>query len=150
MLWQTQSFLSKYFNIILTHLFSLSNQLFGNSHFRTKVIKGILLLIVFLTPLLKASFGLGYEEIKVFFFNIAVLVCFLIFLFHISVDKKVDVTLSPIAKAGLIFIGWVCIASLFGTNPVISFFGINPYYQGVIFFIFLFLFYLVVKFVKFV
>lgn len=105
----------------------------------TFIVKILLLLTAFFTPLQVANSQFGYEQIKV-----------LIFLALISISAfcwlltRPKIQLSNITKPAAIFIGVLGVASVFGLNPVISFLGSGPYYQGWILYAYLFLFFLMV------
>lgn len=108
-------------------------------------LNNILLLTVFLTPLLGAynnvvvaSFalkGLGYEQIKVFFFIVSISLISFFWMFSKPKFKWTAINLS----AGL-FIGVLFITSVTGLNSTVSFLGAYPYFQGWILYLYLFLF----------
>lgn len=112
-----------------------------------KVLNSILLLTVSLTPLLPASFGFGYELIKVLAFIVLTIISGLIFVFLLS-TKKIKIQPSKIKTAALIFLLILSFTSAIGINPGESFTGNSPYYQGVIVYWLLFLFFLMISSVK--
>lgn len=105
------------------------------------LVKILLLLIVFLTPLIGAYKNFGYEHTKVLFFIVLIS---LIGLFLIREKLK----WSLIAKTAGIFIIILLMTSLTGINPGISLLGTQPYFQGVILYAYLFLFFLAVSWSK--
>lgn len=81
----------------------------------------------------------GYEQIKVLLFLL--LITFSGFLWALSKPK---LKLTSISKVGLGFIAILGLTSFLGLNPVLSFLGTEPYYQGWILYCYLFLFFLMV------
>ncbi len=104
------------------------------------LIKSLLLLTVFLTPLLGAGFSLGYEQIKVLFFILSITLIGFLWLFLKPKFKLTFVSLASSLTIGILFL-----TSLTGLNPQISFLGNYPYFQGWILYIYLFLFSLFVR-----
>lgn len=101
-------------------------------------LKNFLLAIIFILPLLQAQRSYGYEHIKILFFVFSIS---LIGLFWLG--KSFKWTL--ISKLAGLFILVLLIASLAGINLQNSLLGKQPYFQGVIFYSYLYLFYLMVK-----
>ncbi len=102
------------------------------------LVKLLLLLTIFLTPLLGAMNGFGYEQIKVSFFIFSIsLIGFM------WMGKGIRWT--GISKIAGVFILILLITSLIGTDLESSLFGKQPYFQGWILYSYLYLFYLIVK-----
>ena len=113
------------------------------------IIQAILLFSIFLTPLLEAKHPFGYEQVKVLFFMSAMIICIaLLFVYHLRSRRDISFRLTSIDKKVLLFITILFIASLFGTNPLASIFGLPSYYQGAILYLFLFTFYMLVKLIR--
>lgn len=108
------------------------------------ILNFFLLAIIFITPLIPAYFGLGYELIKVLSFLVLTLISGFIFVYLLSV-KKIKIRRSKIQAAGLVFLIILSITSVLGIHPVESLAGGHPYFQGLILYWFLFLFYLMVS-----
>lgn len=104
----------------------------------TPFIKFLLLFSVFLIPLLPASSFLGYEQIKVLFFILSMTMAGFLWM-----GKGFKWT--AISKMGGIFILILMMTSLLGAQPLTSILGTQPYFQGAILYVYLFLFYLLVK-----
>lgn len=106
-----------------------------------KPLKVFLLLTVFLMPLLGANANFGFEQIKVLFFIVSLsLIGFL--------WRGEGVRWTAIGKAGGLFILVLALTSLAGIDPKNSFLGTQPYFQGVILYAYLFLFFLIVGWIK--
>lgn len=101
-------------------------------------LKNFLLAIIFILPLLQAQRSYGYEYIKILFFVFSIS---LIGLFWLGKGFKWTL----ISKLAGLFILVLLIASLAGINLQNSLLGKQPYFQGVIFYSYLYLFYLMVK-----
>lgn len=112
-----------------------------------RILKYQLLLTVFSTPLLPASFGLGFEQIKVAFFLISTVLCTINFLYLLS-QNQLKFSLSRIKISSGLFLLALLITSLTGVDPWNSIIGIHPYFQGFILYFFLFLFSLMAATVK--
>lgn len=97
------------------------------------LLKWVILLTIFLVPLLEASGVFGYEHIKVLVF--IVLVSITAFL-----SKQTTFQFTLISKSALIFIGILLITAILGINPKISIFGVQPYFQGFLLYLYLLLF----------
>lgn len=95
-----------------------------------------LLSAVFFTPLIPAGFDLGFEQIKVIFFIFLVSLAAFSWLFL----PKRKIHLTKFKLLGGIFIFSLTLTSLTGINSLNSFLGTSPYYQGVIVYVYLFLF----------
>lgn len=107
----------------------------------------LLCLNIFLIPLIPALFGFGYELIKVLAFLILVIFEGFIFVYFISI-KKLNLKFGKIKWAALFFLIILSLTSVFGINPGNSLTGIFPYYQGLLIYWFLFLYFLMVSTVK--
>lgn len=106
-----------------------------------------LLLNIFLVPIVPAFFGLGFELIKVVTFLILTLAGGFIFIFLLA-KKRIKIRRTKIKTAALIFLLILTITSLAGINPFESLVGNYPYYQGLIIYWLLFLFFLIVSQVR--
>lgn len=104
------------------------------------LLKPLLLLTVFLTPLLGAYQALGYEQIKVLFFILSITLIGFIWVF-----KKPKLEWNLIRLASFIFILTLFIASVLGINPQGSLLGKEPYFQGTIVYAYLYLFSLLIS-----
>lgn len=108
-------------------------------------IKYLLYFFLFFIPLIPASFGFGYEHIKVIFFifslNLLVLLIFLS-------SNKFKIPSTAINLAAFIFISILLVTSLTGINITQSLLGSYPYYQGWIVYLYLFIFSLVISLIK--
>ncbi len=101
-------------------------------------LKYILLLVVLLLPLLGVSKGLGFEQIKVFFFILSITLMGFLWMGR-------GFKWSLISIISSLFILILLITSLLSLNIQTSFLGSFPYFQGWILYSYLFLFYLMVK-----
>lgn len=97
-----------------------------------------LLLAVFLIPLLGAINNFGFEQSKVLFFILSIS---LIGLFW----RGKGVRWTGISKIAGLFTLILLVTSLTGIDPRSSLLGREPYFQGWVFYAYLFLFYLMVK-----
>lgn len=100
-----------------------------------KLVKFQLLLTVFLTPLLRAYKGFGYEQIKISFFLLSIS---LIGFFWIFRRPKLEWNL--IRLASFLFILTLFVSSMMGIDPKNSLIGTDPYFQGWIVYAYLFVF----------
>lgn len=107
------------------------------------IIKFLLSLMIFILPLIGANKNLGYEQIKVFVFIIILtFICFLwLFL-------KPKIKLTNIRFAALLFFGSLVVTSFSGLNPLNSFTGVYPYFQGWVLYSYLFLFSLLISWIN--
>lgn len=97
-----------------------------------------LLAVIFLVPLLGTSGGFGYEQVKVLFFVLSIsLIGFL------WMGRGIKWT--GISKMAGMFILILLATSLTGIDPKSSLLGREPYFQGWVLYVYLFLFYLMVK-----
>jgi len=107
----------------------------------TSLIKYLLLLTVFLTPLLSATYNLGYEQIKAFFFILSISLIGLLW-------RGKGFKWTQILKIAGIFILILLLTSLNGIDVMGSIVGNYPYFQGWILYAYLFLFSLIVSWTK--
>ena len=106
-----------------------------------KQLRFILLLTIFLLPLLSATPGPGYEEIKVLFFIIFIFLAALLWLFdYFRNPQQNNFKFSKIGITSALFVASLTITSLFGIDPLGSLIGTEPYFQGLVLYGFLFLF----------
>lgn len=92
----------------------------------------LILLIIFFVPLLGGSGNFGYEHIKVLAF--VTLTSIAAFFGQAVVPK------TAISKTAGLFILVLFFTSIFGLNPKTSFFGVQPYFQGLLLYLYLLLF----------
>lgn len=105
-----------------------------------RIIKYTLLLTVLLIPLIGSYNGFGYEQIKILFFILSIsLISFLWLL------RKPKIKLSRIGWISILFIIILFLTSFLGLDFRGSFLGNFPYFQGLVVYSYLFLFYLIVK-----
>lgn len=104
--------------------------------------KFILLSIVLILPLASAFPNFGYEQAKVFLF---VLLTSFVALLYLWQFKKHEFKFSLLDKVALFFILILGVTAGLGVDPRVSFLGSFPYFQGWIFYAYLYLFYLLVK-----
>lgn len=109
----------------------------------TNVLKLNLLLLVFILPLLPTVNSFGFEETKelafIFLTSLA-----LIWWTVLVLAGKLEINWTKLHWVGVLFLLVLFTSSVFGVNPEISFFGSNPYFQGWILYLYLFLFSLIV------
>ncbi len=104
------------------------------------LINRLLLISIFILPLLGATNNLGYEQIKVLFFILSIsLISF------VWILQKPKIKLSRIGWVSVLFIIILLLTSLLGIDFRGSFLGNIPYYQGLLIYSYLFLFYLIVS-----
>ena len=96
-------------------------------------------LTLFLTPLVQATSLRGYEEVKVLLFLNLFISIGVLFILRIYF-KEVSLRKSILQWLVLAWVGWLGITSVIGIHPERSFFGVFPYYQGWIVYLFLALF----------
>ncbi len=99
---------------------------------------------ILLLPYMPAFFNKGYEEIKVLGFLYSTLFISAIWLINLSI-KKINFFLPPTFVSMTFFIVALAIGAFFGLDPARSFFGASPYFQGLITFFFLYLFWLIIS-----
>lgn len=104
------------------------------------ITKLLLLFTVFLIPLLGNFNGFGYEQIKIAFFILSISLIAFVWLF-----QRPDVKLTGIGKTAAVFILILFLSSLEGLDFKTSFLGNPPYFQGLLIYCYLFLFYLIIK-----
>src|SRR3989344_1010195 len=98
----------------------------------------LLLTTIFLTPLLPYAWNFGFEQIKVIFFIIFLTFASIFFQLH-YVFKKLPFTWTIIKLFSFAFLISLSVSALFGLDPLNSFLGKEPYFQGVIIYLYLFL-----------
>lgn len=113
----------------------------------TSKLKYLLLVVIFLLPLLQANKGFGYEQIKVFFFIIGLTVCGILWIIY-SAKYPFKIVWSGINKAAVFFICILFLTSFLGIDAFNSFIGTEPYFQGFIFYAYLYLFFLLISWLK--
>lgn len=97
-----------------------------------------------LIPIISPLFGLGWEQIKIFSF--VIISCIVAVFFFRKKRKFLSTTNIQIS-----FFVWLIVlfvTSILGNNFEKSLFGVSPYYQGLLFYFILFIFFLVVSTVK--
>lgn len=106
-----------------------------------KLIQFLLLLIIFITPLITPFLNFGFEQAKVVVFSYFVDITAIIFLFYLIKNRsKVNFKFSQINYFALNFLLILFLTSLLGLDPLTSFFGTSPYYQGFLLYFNLFIF----------
>ena len=98
----------------------------------------LLLLIVFLIPLIGPYQNLGYEEAKVLFFLAITTISALVWVINLNNNRQQfqwDMT-KVLALGFVLSLG---ITSFLGVDIQGSFFGREPYFQGFVFYTYLFL-----------
>lgn len=107
------------------------------------LIKFLLLLTAFLTPIMGVTKNFSYEQSKVFFFIVLTSLSGFVWLFYLM--RKPRFKWSGMTKAAGLFILMLLITSFTGSDPTHNLLGSQPYFQGVILYAYLFLFFLLVK-----
>lgn len=108
-----------------------------------------LLSLIFFLPLLSPNLGLGYEQIKVFFFIALTTLAGFIWILRAQFKKeKINFFQSLLSGHIIIFLQILLVTSLVGVNPVLSLLGQPPYYQGWLIYAYLGLFALLVAYAK--
>src|SRR3989344_1309333 len=100
--------------------------------------QNLLLGTIFLTPLIAAIFDFGFEQIKVIFLYLAISILGLVWV--IRDWNKLKIEWTNIKKASLLFILSLLLTSIIGVDLNSSFLGKDPYFQGIVFYAYLFLF----------
>lgn len=109
-------------------------------------VKFTLLFTIFLLPLLSTTPDLGFEEIKVFIFVILISISAILWLFnYFQNPAKNNFKLTGAGKAAALFIVVLALTSAFGIDPMNSFVGRQPYFQGLVLYGYLFLFFILVS-----
>lgn len=108
------------------------------------LIKALLLLIIFSTPIVSNIYYFGFEQSKVLVFLILTFLAGLFWIVYSTIND-LKIKLSTINYLSLFFIFILFLTSLNGINFKVSLFGKDPYYQGLILYSFLFLFSLLVS-----
>lgn len=98
-----------------------------------------LLLTLYLIPLLSFWGGFGFEQIKVFAFIILTTINGSIWLYLLH-KRQLTLQWTTLKKLSALFIGILLISSLLGLDISGSFLGKDPYYQGWIFYCYLYLY----------
>ena len=106
----------------------------------------LLLGTIFLTPIIPAIFDFGFEESKVIFFILAISAAGLIWVMKSWNKLKIEWT--DLKLASLFFTGALFLTSVTGMDLKSSFLGKDPYFQGIIFYAYLFLFSLMVSTIR--
>ncbi len=109
------------------------------------ILKIWLLLLIFTTPLIIPFGDYGYEQAKVVVFIVGVEVLSALWLLKNILYQQTSFNLSITKILGLFFILALTISTGLGENWQASLFGTEPYYQGLILYIFLYLFFLLVS-----
>lgn len=108
-----------------------------------RILRSLLLITIVLIPLLGAFRGYGYEQVKVLAFLILVTLIGTVWAF-----AKLKFKFNLIAASGALFIVILLITSVLGVNPRDSLLGGEPYFQGWIVYVYLYLFSLLVSSIK--
>lgn len=109
-----------------------------------RILKFLLPVTVFTTPLIPAGFGFGYESIKVLNFLVFSILSGLIFTYLIY-KKEIQIRFSSIKILGLLFLIILGFSSVLGIDFFSSLMGRFPYYQGLILYGFLWLFFVMIS-----
>ncbi|MBI2600340.1 O-antigen ligase family protein [Candidatus Daviesbacteria bacterium] len=113
------------------------------------LIELILIFTVFLIPLLPAHLNYGYEQIKVLFFVVLLsLAAFCWVYLYFQNPSKNQIKWTDLNKSALSFVTILFLTSIGGIDFTRSFLGEYPYFQGLILYLYLYLFYLLVSFTK--
>lgn len=104
------------------------------------VFPAVILLTLGVTPLLEAQNQLGYEYPKVFFFIGLILGLLLLFEIFPNQFRQKLFAKSFLSVIGLLFLISISFSSFFQPQPLLGLFGQYPYYQGIVLYLFLFLF----------
>ncbi len=109
------------------------------------VLQSLVVLILLVTPLLSNFLGLDFEQSKVAFFVIVVNLAALVWLGYLIKQRKtLQFKLTLIHTLVLIFVVTLAITSYFGLDWSGSLIGRPPYFQGLIIYLELYLFYLII------
>ncbi|MDP3973953.1 MAG: hypothetical protein Q8P92_03915 [Candidatus Daviesbacteria bacterium] len=109
-----------------------------------KLTNFILLLTTFVIPLIGPVKNLGFEQAKVFFFLIFLTLAGLLWLVY-SINHPVKIEWAPIKKAAALLMAVLFLTSHLGIDRWNSFLGTQPYFQGLILYAYLFLFFLLIS-----
>lgn len=109
-----------------------------------KFVRFLILLQLTFLPLLPATNQYGYEQIKILFFIFSTSLIGLIWV-NLLIQKKITIHWSLVKLLSFTFIIFLLLASLTGLDPVNSVVGHSPYFQGWVFYSYLFLFSLIVS-----
>lgn len=109
------------------------------------ILKNWLLLLIFTTPLVLPFGSYGFEQAKVVVFIVGVEIAAALWILKNIVHKKISFNFSITKILGLLFILALTLSAGLGENWQASVFGTEPYYQGLILYIFLYLFFLLVS-----
>lgn len=108
-----------------------------------KSLRFLLPATIFVVPLIPAGFGFGYESGKVLVFLVLNIISGFIFI-HLLSKKRVVIRWTALEIFGLLFLFILAITTIIGIDVVGSLMGRFPYYQGLILYGFLFLYFLMV------
>lgn len=111
-----------------------------------KILIAVILSIIFFTPLLGEANNFGYEQIKVLFFSLSTFLAAIIWIFNFTQYKK-RYPITVITNLQLLFILILVITSLVSIDLSASLFGVDPYFQGIVFYVSLLIFSLLVFFI---
>lgn len=103
----------------------------------------LILVIVSITPLIRATGHFGYEQVKILFFIVSITLMGFLWLFS---QPKVRWNLIKIVS--FVFILILLTTSVLGIDPKVSLIGTHPYFQGVLVYAYLFIFSLIVSTTK--
>lgn len=109
------------------------------------ILKNLLLFLIFSVPLVIPFGSYGYEQAKVVVFIIGIELACLIWILKGIFQKRLNFKLSILKVLSLLFVLTLILTSGLSNNWELSFIGAQPYYQGVVLYIFLYLFFLLVS-----
>lgn len=112
-----------------------------------RFLEKLLLFAFFIIPLISEYFGFGFESIKVLSFLGIVIFAGFIFS-YLLYEKIIKLHYSLIKIASFVFLSCLTLTMLTGLDSFQSLMGRHPYYQGLILYWLLFLFYLMLSELK--
>lgn len=112
-----------------------------------KILRFILLLIIFLIPIITPFQNFGYEKSKILFFIFLISLSGFLWIWFLH-QQKIKLRWSAIKIISLIFIIILLLTSIFGIDPISSLAGKEPYFQGWIVYFYLWLFSLMISTIK--
>ncbi len=115
------------------------------SFFISCILPSLIFLILGITPLIEAQNKYGYEYPKVLFFICSAIVALLFFEIAPAKIRQNLFSKSFLTILGVLFLASISFSSLFLPQPLQGLVGRYPYFQGIILYLFLFLFSLLVK-----